>query len=260
MTEPTASPDQPDDPQGADATAAEEERAWWDDPALPWRHKPTRTDIACLSALGVVAVYGMVMLPLQPVILGLAPHLLGSLGYRTGLIMTGALAAVGDTWWPLVWLIGSVMLIKFHWIYWWAGKLWGREIVDIFARDKGPRTQRIYNRVWSIAHRYETLALIVSFLPIPLPGGVIFAALGAAGMKLRKFLTVAIATSLVTSAGYLALGYALGAPAVTFMETYARYMWFVSLAIIAGMIGLAVWRTSKRAKAPTTAARPEPEA
>ena len=75
-------------------------RDWWDDPALPWRHKPSRADLVCLSALGVVAVYALVMLPLRPVILGLAPHVLGSLGYRTGLIMTGALASVGDGGWP----------------------------------------------------------------------------------------------------------------------------------------------------------------
>lgn len=226
-----------------------EEREWWDDPSLPWRHKPTRADIACMVAMGIVAGYGLVMLPLQPVVLGLAPNILGSLGYRTGLIMTGALAAVGNPWWPLVWVLGSIMMIKFHWIYWWAGKLWGREILDVMVRDKWPRVQRWYEGAWSVANRWGTLALIVSFLPIPIPGGVIFAALGAAGMPLRKFLLVSGVTSLITSAGYLFIGYLIGEPAVAFMETYAKYMWYLSIGIIAVMIGVAFLRLRRRSAA-----------
>ncbi len=222
------------------------EREWWDDPALPWRHQPTRADIACLTALGVVAAYGLVMLPLRPVILGLAPHLLGSLGYRTGLIMTGALASVGDPWWPLVWAVGSLMVIKFHWVYWWAGRLWGRQILDVFAKDKSERTRRRYDRAWQLTHRFDTLALVATFLPIPLPAGVIFAAVGAAGTSLRKFLTVCVLSSLTTTGAYLAIGHALGEPAVQVMDAYGRYLWYVSIAILVGMIGVAVWRSRTR--------------
>ena len=99
-------------PETPDAAAAASEPEWWDDPALPWKHKPGRADLICMSALSVVAIYALVMLPLRPIILGLAPHLLGSLGYRTGLVLVGALAAVGDRWWPLVLVVGSLMAMK----------------------------------------------------------------------------------------------------------------------------------------------------
>ncbi len=233
-----------DDP----AAAGDSEREWWDDPAMPWRHQPTRADLVCLSALGFVAVYALVMLPLRPVMLTLAPHLLGSLGYRTGLIMTGALAAVGDRWWPLVLAFGSLMTIKFHWVYWWAGRLWGREILDVFARDKSERTRRIYATAWDVAHRYETLALVLTFLPIPLPAGVIFAALGAAGTTLRKFLTVCGISSVLASAGYLYLGYRIGEPAVQIMDTYGHYLWLVSIALMVGVVGLTLWRARARTR------------
>lgn len=232
-------------PDAAGAVAGE--REWWDDPAMPWRHRPGRADLFCLSAIGLVAVYGLVMLPLRPVILGLAPHLLGSLGYRTGLIMTGALGAAGDRWWPLVLLVGSLMVIKFHWVYWWAGRLWGRNIMDVFAKDKSERTRRFYERAWQATHRYETLALVATFLPLPLPGGVIFAALGAAGTSLRKFLVVSVLSSVVTSAAYMYFGYLLGEPAVAAMDLYGRYLWYVSIAMIVGMIGIAVWRSRRPA-------------
>ena len=227
-------------------------RDWWDDPALPWRHKPSRADLVCLSALGVVAVYALVMLPLRPVILGLAPHVLGSLGYRTGLIMTGALASVGDGGWPVVLVIGSLMVIKFHWVYWWAGRLWGREILDVLAKDKSARTKRRYDRVWEVTHRFDTVALIATFLPLPLPAGVIFAAVGAAGTSLRKFLTVCVLSSVTTTATYLYLGYRIGEPAVAVMDAYGRYLWYLSLAILAGMVGVAVWRSRTQARTGAT--------
>lgn len=254
MTDPSSTDADPTpiDATASDTPKAEGEREWWDDPALPWKHKPERADVWCLSAMGVVAAYSLVMFPLRPVMLGLAPHLLGSLGYRTGLIMTGALAATGDRWWPVVLLFGALMTIKFHWIYWWAGRRWGRSILDTFARDKSERTKRFYDKAWTITHRYETVALIATFLPIPLPAGVIFAALGAAGTSLRTFLTVCLLSSLATSAAYMYAGYLIGEPAVQFMETYGNYLWLVSIGILIVMIALAFWRSRRRASASAT--------
>ena len=117
----------------APGSASETPREWWEEPGLPWKHKPTRADIACLSWMGVASVYGLILLPLRPVMLGLAPHLLGSLGYRTGLVMTGALGSIGDRWWPLVLVLGSLMAMKFDWIYWWAGKLWGHGLIEVWS-------------------------------------------------------------------------------------------------------------------------------
>lgn len=224
-------------------SASETGKEWWDDPALPWRRRPVRADYVCMGAMSFVAVYALVMMPLRPVMLGLAPHLLGSLGYRTGLVMVGALAAVGDRWWPLVLLVGTLMAMKFDWIYWWAGRLWGRNIVEVWASGRSERTRRRYDRAWRLAHRYETLAIAVTFLPIPLPSGVIYAALGAAGTTLRKFLTVGFLSSLVTTAGYVALGYWIGEPAVHLIDVYGRYLWYLSIAILVGMVAVAIWRS-----------------
>ena len=70
-----------------------------------------------------------------------------------------------------------------------------------------------------------------------------------AGMPLRKFLLVSGVTSLITSAGYLFIGYLIGEPAVAFMETYAKYMWYLSIGIIAVMIGVAFLRLRRRSAA-----------
>ena len=215
------------DPQAA--------REWWDDPSLPWRHKPTRADAICFAWIGVVAVYGLVMMPLRPTLLALVPQVFGAMGHYTGLIMTGALAAVGDPWWPLVWLIGTFGMIKFVWVYWWAGKLWGRNLIELWS-GKSERARRRNDRAEKFARKYETLALVVALLPIPLPSAVIFVVLGAAGTTLRKFLTVMICTSVVYTAGYLALGYAIGAPAVDLVSQYAKWLMWASVAILAVML------------------------
>ena len=228
-----------------EGVAAEQE--WWQAEGMPWKHKPGRADFACLTAISVAAIYGLVMLPLRPIMLGLAPHVLGSLGYRTGLVLVGAMAAVGDRWWPLVLVLGALMSMKFDWIYWWAGKLWGRSILDIWVEGKSPRTRRRYERAWGWARRYETLAIIVTFLPIPIPAAVVYAALGAAGTSLRKFLTVGFLSALGTTAGYMALGYWIGEPAVEVVDTYGKYLWYVSIAILVGMLAVYFHRERKRA-------------
>ena len=240
---PTTSPE-PQQPQSEpDASAAT--REWWEEPGLPWKHKPTRSDIACLTWMGVASVYGLILLPLRPVMLGLAPHVLGSLGYRTGLVMVGALGSLGDPWWPLVLVLGSLMAMKFDWIYWWAGKLWGHGLIEVWS-GRSERARRRNQRAIAFAQKYETWAIFVTYLPIPIPSAVVYAALGAAGTKLSKFLTVSFISSLVTSALYLYLGWAIGEPAVKLIETYGQYLWYVSIAILVAILVSAWWKSRTR--------------
>ncbi|MFZ0529659.1 MAG: VTT domain-containing protein [Propionicimonas sp.] len=221
------------------------EREWWDDPSLPWKHKPTRADIVCFSWLGVVAVYSVVMTVLRPGLLASAPHLLASLGSWSGTILIGARAALGDPWWPLVWVLGTFGMIKFDWIYWWAGKLWGRNLIEAWS-GRSDRAQRANQWAERFARKYETLAIAITFLPIPLPRGLIFAVLGEAGTTLRKFLTVTIVSSFISTGCYLALGFWIGEPAVAVMDAYGRYLWLLSAALLVGIL-VNYWR--KQAKA-----------
>jgi len=236
----------PEPDAGVDPDAAEQPGAtgqeWWQDPSLPWQRKPTRAEIACFTWLGVAAAYGVVISILRPGLLGSAPLVLASLGSWSGVVLTGALAQGGDPWWPLVWVLATVGFLKFDWIYWWAGKLWGRSLIEIWS-GKSERARRWNARAERFARKYETLALIVNFLPIPLPRAVILAVLGEAGTTLKKFLTVSVISSFITTGGYLAIGYWIGQPAVAVMDTYGRYLWYVSLAILVVVVWQS-WRAS----------------
>lgn len=230
---------------------------WWDDPSLPWHHRPTRADLVCLGFLGFLTVYSLVMIPLRPILLVHAPHVLGALGSRTGLVMVGALARVGDphAWWVL--LLAGLGAMKFGWIYWLAGRLWGRTILDTFARGRSERTRRTYEKAWTLAHRWEKPAIAVTFLPIPLPAGVIYASLGAAGTSLRTFLLVGTIAGFVVNSLYVVLGWAIGEPAVTLVDTYAQWITWSSLALLVGVVAMTWWRgrnNDEADAAPTDAA------
>lgn len=238
-----AQPDDRDAESPGEPEAAE--RPWWDDPSLPWKHQPTRADIACFTWLGVVAAYSVVISILRPGLLGTLPHVLASLGSWSGTVLVGAMARGGDPWWPLVWLLGTLGLVKFDWIYWWAGRLWGRELIEVWS-GRSERARRINEWAGRFARRYETLALAVSMVP-GVPGrGVVVAVLGEAGTSLAKFLTVSIASSAVVVGACLAAGYWIGEPAVALMQTYGTYLWYVSLAILVVVVVQAWLRQRQR--------------
>ncbi len=227
--------------QPADDHSAETE--WWQDESLPWKRKPTRSDIMCFGWLSFAAVYGVVISILRPGLLASAPLVLASQGSWSGVVITGAMAHEGNPWWPLVWILATFGFLKFDWIYWWAGRLWGHDLIEVWS-GRSERARRMNARAERFARRFETLALIVNFLPIPLPRAVILVVLGEAGTSLKKFLTVSIITSAVTTGCYLAVGYWIGTPAVAVLDAYGRYLWYVSLAILVVVL-VNVWRQQR---------------
>jgi membrane protein DedA with SNARE-associated domain len=231
---------------GEASAAPVSEREWWEDPALPWRHKPERADIACFSWISAVSVYSLVMMPLRPAILALSPIVVGALGYRTGLVMTGAHARLGNPWWPLVWVLGSLGAMKFDWVFWWAGRRWGRNLIEVWS-GRSARARRANKRAEGLARRFGVLAVVLTYLPIPLPAPVIYAVVGEAGMSLRKFLVVTWIPAFVSTACYLAVGYLIGDPAVALMDTYGKYLWYFSLAMLVFVIGGSVWNQRRKA-------------
>ena len=118
-------------------------------------------------------------------------------------------------------------------------------MIEVWS-GRSERARRINARAEHFARKYETLAIIVNFLPVPLPRAVILAVLGEAGTSLKKFLTVSVIASFVTTAGYLAVGYWIGEPAVAIMDAYGKYLWYVSLAILVFVVANAWWQQRKK--------------
>ncbi|WP_051214842.1 DedA family protein [Granulicoccus phenolivorans] len=244
------SAEQPPDPDRVESvpepeTDASAEKEWWDDPAMPWKHKPTGTDKFLLGAIGAYGLYALVMLPLRAVLL---PHpylYAGIAGSRTAVVMIGALwAANGSQWWWLGLILATLSNIKFDWIYFWAGRRWGQGIIDMIS-GKSERNRKAAVRAQKVVEKTSWLAIVITYLPVPIPGPVVQAALGAHGMSWRKFFAIDIAAAFCFQALYLFLGYQIGEPAVQLMEVYAKYALWVSGGIIVVML-VSYWLRHRR--------------
>jgi len=221
------------DEPGLDDTSVEKE--WWDDPSLPWRHKPARADIACLTWIGLIGLWGLAMLPLRTWLMGLnVPLLVALTGSRAAIAGLGSLVRVGDYvawWWPM--LGGLIMSIKFDWVYWWAGKLWGRGIIEVWA-GQSKRAARNYARAERWAIRWGALGIFLAYVPIPLPiMAVVFVLAGASGMSLKRFILLDAIASALWQMAYFGLGYAIGEPAVYVLKQYARVANYVTIGLLA---------------------------
>jgi len=231
------------------------EREWWDDPGMPWKHKPTSSDIACLAWIGVIGILGLVMLPLRGWLMGHSvPVLVALTGSRSATAAMGSLVRVGDFvmwWWPV--LAGLIMSIKLDWVYWWAGKLWGHGMIEVWA-GQSERAKRTYARAERWAVKWGAFGMFIAYVPIPLPVmAVVFVLAGASGMSIRKFVALDAASCLVWLAAYLLLGYAIGGPAVEVLKYYAKIANYVAIGLVAVVVISYIIGARRKARAKAAA-------
>ena len=223
-------PEKPETPDGAE----DKEPEWWEQSGLPWNSKPTKSDYWCLAWFGFVGIFGMAMIPLRAWLLGLDPPiLLAVTGSRIGAASTGALAAVGEApGWLWFLLIGSLVNIKFDWVYWWASKLWGRGILDVQAQNS-KRAAKNFARVEGWFHRLGWVAIFLAYVPIPLPiAFVVFVMCGATGMDVKKFMVLDFVAKTMWSFLYLGLGWSIGEPVVYVLEQYSKVANWIAIGLI----------------------------
>lgn len=209
-----------------------------------------RRDKIAGAWLAFATVFNLAMLPARPVLLGLQPLLLVTLtGSRTGMVACGALAATGQAaWWPLALVLGTASLVKFHWIYWWAGRLWGDWFIASMT-GPGKRARRNAARAEAVTRKYDYLAMFLTFIPfVPIPAPIVYALLGTSGTRLRRFLFWDVLWAIVLQATYFGLGWRLGEPAVAVLDEFAKYSWWLMGAIILFMVVGAVRASRQEAR------------
>lgn len=218
----------------AEAAAGEKEKEWWEDSGMPWNSKPGRADIACLVWFGVVGVFSLVLIPMRAWLMAAAPDILAmATGSRTAVAASGALASVGEMGhWPWVLVVASVLSLKFDWIYWWAGKLWGRGMIEVWA-GRSKRAARNYARAERWAEKLGPIGFFIAYVPIPLPlMQVVFVISGATNMSLRRFLVYDYIASTAWLGFYFWLGWQLGEPVVGILDWYARIAGYVAIGLV----------------------------
>jgi membrane-associated protein len=196
----------------------------------PWDSPMARADKVLIFSTVAVIVAMLLTLPLRPFLLATHPVALSAVtGSLSAVGAAAAFARVGGTDLWLVVAAGVFGMIKFDWLFWWAGRRWGAKGVRFFTPPG--RARRFVERVRSWPRWSTGFVVVAAALP-GVPSAPLFLLAGLAGMRLVAFLVFdAIGSALV--AGLVAgLGYGLGQTAVDVVLTIDQYALWVSIALI----------------------------
>jgi membrane-associated protein len=215
----------------ASATAAGGPNGTWDDPRLPWSGKPRRVDILLWAGIVLSGLYYWALLPFVAPLVGTHPVLLEVLnGNTAAIISAAAFVRVGHGSLVIVLLAAIPGLMKFDWLYWWAGRLWGERLIAILSGRRN-RGGKYMGRVQRWGRKFTWPAVILApFLPIPT--AIIYVVVGWAGMRLVTFLILDAIGTLLWAGLLAGLGYELGHHAVVVAQAISHYGLWISIGLI----------------------------
>lgn len=231
----------------------------WPERYLPWKGRATRTDLVLMSAFTTVMTLGLAIRPIKPFLLASHPV---ALEFLTGdIVSIGAAAGFARIGELPLWLVvaaGALGMVKFDWLVWWAGRQWGEGMIRMVGASPA-KAQRYAERATEMNPRILGLAVVAAFLP-GIPGPIVFAVAGIAGMRLVTFMLLDVAGALLMTGLVAGLGYGLGQHAVDMVLVIDRYATWVSLTLIGATL-LAPWarrQLRRRRRGPTPAHRLAP--
>jgi len=221
-------------------------------PAVPWDGKPERLDVILLAAISLSGIYALASLPLTPTLVGTHPVLLELLrGSLTGMVTMGAMARVGDASLLVAVLAAIPGLMMFDWIFWWAGKRWGRRVIDLFLGNH-PKAAKRTAQLEKLIHRYGWIMVVIAYFQ-PVPNPLIYAAAGWTGMRFWVFMVLDLIGSLLWIALCVGLGYAIGQSAVDIAKGVSHYALYATIALVVVIFARQAWlanRAQSRAPRP----------
>jgi membrane protein DedA with SNARE-associated domain len=218
------------DPEGTAQTAGGQ-RVTWDDPRIPWSGRPRLVDILLWAGIVLSGIYYWALLPFVAPLVGTHPVLLEVLnGNTAAIISAAAFVRVGHGSLAVVLLAALPGLMKFDWLYWLAGRLWGERLITLLS-GKRNRGHKYMRRVQRWGRKFTWPAVIVAQF-LPLPTAIIYAVVGWAGMRLITFLILDAIGTLMWAGMLAGLGYELGHRAVVVAQTISHYGLWISIGLV----------------------------
>jgi membrane-associated protein len=212
---------------------------------LPWEGEAQRTDIILVALIAFSGIYKLALIPATPALVGSHPVWLEILkGSISGMITMGAKARVGDASLVVAVLAAIPGLMMFNWIYWWAGRRWGKRALDFFLGNHPKAAQRTA-RLERIVHRFDWLAIVLAYFQ-PLPNALFYAAAGWTRMRLWVFVVLDLIGSLLWIGFCVGLGYAIGQRAVDVADTVGRYALYFTIALIVVIFARQYYTASRK--------------
>ena len=134
MRVPETEPAQAAERAAAGAAAAPAKAGAPDDWQLPWQGKARAADILCWLGIMFSGLFYWVLLPLRLSLIGTHPVVAELLnGSTESIISAAAFARAGDGTLAVVLLAALPGLMKFDWLYWLAGRLWGVRLFTLLS-------------------------------------------------------------------------------------------------------------------------------
>jgi membrane-associated protein len=190
-------------------------------------------DIACLAGLVGGGVFSVILRFAMPSLLKDHPVLLESLyGSVIAIITGGAYAHTGRVSLPLV-VVAPLAVVAIYDVFaWWAGRLWGSRIIDLYTAQRSQRSQRRAQRAEEWIRRRGVVALAVAYV-LPVPNFLIYLMCGSSGMSLWVFLIGDALGTLLWSGLLTGLGWEAGHSAIPVVNAINHYALFVTLGLVA---------------------------
>jgi len=210
----------------------------------PWHGRPRARDVLCLLAIAVSAVYAVATIPLTPALISTHPVLLELLtGSTSSVISAGAYADVDNKLQLALVVVAALPgIMRFDWVYWWAGRLWGHRIVERLGQ-RSPRMARLAGLAETRGRRWAgPLVAVAAFLP----GGASVAVYAAAGWAGMPLLTFVLWDTLGSAAWISAVafgGYLLGSDGVTLAQLASRYATVTIILLLIMFIAPQAWHS-----------------
>jgi membrane protein DedA with SNARE-associated domain len=212
---------------------------------LPWEGHPERADLIVMGGIVFSGLYLLALMPLTPSMVYEHPVILELLkGSMTAMITMGAKARIGEASLLVAVLAAIPGLMWFDWLYWWAGKRWGKRAIDVFLGNHPKAVQRTH-QLERLLERFGWLAIVIVYFQ-PVPNALVFAGAGWTGMRLRTFLVLDFISKLLWIAFCVGLGYALGQGAVDVAKAVSRYALYFTVGIVVLVLARQWWKSRRR--------------
>jgi membrane protein DedA with SNARE-associated domain len=200
-----------------------------------------------MGGIVLSGLYLLALMPLTPSMVYDHPVILELLkGSMTAMITMGAKARIGEASLLVAVLAAIPGLMWFDWLYWWAGKRWGKRAIDVFLGNH-PKAVKRTAQLERLLERFGWLAVVIVYFQ-PVPNALVFAGAGWTGMRLRTFLILDLISKLLWIAFCVGLGYALGQGAVDVAKAVSRYALFLTIGLVVLIFARQWWKSSGRAR------------
>jgi membrane-associated protein len=198
---------------------------------LPWDGRAERADIFVMAGIAFSGIYALLLLPLVPSLVGSHSTLLELVrGSTTAMVTSGAKARIheGSLFVAVVAAIPGLMM--FDWLYWWAGRRWGRRAIGVFLGNH-PKAQKRTDQIERFTARFGWVGIVIAYIQ-PVPQVLIYAAAGWTRMRLVTFLLLDLVGTLIWIGVCVGLGYAIGQRAVDIAKAVGHYSLYVTIGLV----------------------------